>query len=388
MEERPSLWPVLAYAFLFAIATARQTKTEEPNRDRKLNPPAHANNTAAPAEAEKRPREHFENDQPVFEQGRRAKEPGRGRHATAPWQIPWTGWKDVLWRVYASVNDNRLLAVAAGVVFYSLLAIFPAVAAFVSLYGLIADASTIDAHLSLASGVLPAGAVDLLQEQITKLTSKGGAKLSLGFVIGLCIALWSANAGMKAIIDALNVVYDEKEKRSFVKLNLASLLFTLVAIFSLMVALGVVVIAPIVFSVVGLSSLFGLAIAVLRWPLLLVLAAIALAAIYRYGPSRREARWQWLSVGSVAAALGWLLSSVLFSWYIASFGAYNATYGSLGAAVGMMMWMWISAIVILLGAQLNAEIEHQTARDSTVGVEKPLGRRGAVIADTVGAART
>jgi membrane protein len=388
MEERPSLWPVLAYAFLFAIASPRQTKTEEPDRRRELDPPAHANDEVAPAEAEKRPREHFENDQPVFEQRRRAKEPGRGRHATAPWQIPWTGWKDVLWRVYASVNDNRLLAVAAGVVFYSLLAIFPAVAAFVSLYGLIADASTIDAHLSLASGVLPEGAVDLLHEQITKLTSKGGAKLSLGFVVGLCIALWSANAGMKATIDALNVVYDEKEKRSFVKLNLASLLFTLVAIFSLMVALGAVVIAPIVFSVVGLSSLFGLAIAVLRWPLLLVLAAIALAAIYRYGPSRREVRWQWLSVGSVAAALGWLLSSVLFSWYIASFGAYNATYGSLGAAVGMMMWMWISAIVILLGAQLNAEIEHQTARDSTVGVEKPLGRRGAVMADTVGAARS
>ena len=139
----------------------------------------------------------------------------------APWQIPWQGWKDILWRVYASVNDNRLLAVAAGVVFYSLLAIFPAIAAFVSLYGLIADASTIDSHLSLAAGIFPAGAVDILHEQIARLTAKGDAKLSLGFVTGLAVALWSANAGMKAIIDALNVVYDEKEKRSFVKLNLA-----------------------------------------------------------------------------------------------------------------------------------------------------------------------
>ena len=302
--------------------------------------------------------------------------------------MPWAGWKDIFWRVYASVNDNRLLAVAAGVVFYSLLAIFPAVAAFVSLYGLIADASTIDAHLSLASGILPGGAVDILHEQITKLTAKSDAKLSLGFITGLAVALWSANAGMKAIIDALNVVYDEKEKRSFVKLNLVSLLFTFVAILSLMVALAAVVIAPIIFSMVGLSTLFSLAIAVLRWPLLLILATVALAAIYRYGPSRREARWQWLSVGSVAAAIGWLISSLLFSWYIANFGAYNATYGSLGAAVGMMMWMWISAIVILLGAELNAEIEHQTARDSTVGSEKPLGRRGAVMADTVGAARS
>ena len=342
---------------------------------------------ATSAEPDKRPREQVENDQPITAQVRRAKEPGRGRRATAPWQIPWAGWKDVLWRVYASINDNRLLAVAAGVVFYSLLAIFPAIAAFVSLYGLIADASTIDSHLSLAAGIFPAGAVDILHEQIARLTAKTDAKLGIGFITGLAVALWSANAGMKGIIDALNVVYDEKEKRSFVKLNLLSLLFTLVAILSLMIALAAVVIAPIVFSAVGLSSVLGLAIAVLRWPLLLVLATVALAAIYRFGPSRTEARWQWLSVGSAAAAVAWLIGSVLFSWYIGHFGAYNATYGSLGAAVGMMMWMWISAIVILLGGELNAEIEHQTAHDSTVGADKPLGERGAVMADTIGAAR-
>ena len=247
--------------------------------------------------------------------------------------------------------------------FYTILAIFPAIAAFVSLYGLVADASTIDSHLSLAAGIFPAGAVDILHEQITKLAAKSDARLSLGFITGLAVALWSANAGMKAIIDALNVVYDEKEKRSFLKLNLVSLLFTFVALLSLMVALAVIVVAPIVFSALGLAPFLSLAIVVLRWPLLLVFATVALAAIYRYGPSRREARWQWLSVGSAAAALGWLISSVLFSWYIANFGAYNATYGSLGAAVGMMMWMWISAIVILLGGELNAEIEHQTAKD-------------------------
>jgi membrane protein len=188
---------------------------------------------------------------------------------------------------------------------------------------------------------------------------------------------------MKAIIDALNVVYDEKEKRSFVKLNLLTLIYTLIAIFSLMVALAAVVIAPMAISAIGLSSLLSLSIAVLRWPLLLVLVTVALAAIYRYGPSRTEARWQWLSVGAVAAAIGWLITSVL----IAHFGAYNATCGSLGAAVGMMMWMSISAIVILLGGELNAEIEHQTAKGSTVGSEKPLGERGAVMADTIGAAR-
>jgi membrane protein len=411
MAEHRRIWPILVYGGLAAVAAARRAWSEGARsiessvRVRTLYkkvrapyrtaypPPDESSETqsgsssATQVDPDKRPREQVENDQPITAQVRRAREQGRGRRATAPWQIPWAGWKDILWRVYASINDNRLLAVAAGVVFYSLLAIFPAIAAFVSLYGLIADASTIDTHLSLAAGVFPAGAVDILHEQITRLTAKSDAKLGLGFITGLAIALWSANAGMKGIIDALNVVYDEKEKRSFVKLNLLSLLFTLIAILSLMIALAAVVIAPIVFSAVGLSSLLGVAIAVLRWPLLLVLAAVALAAIYRFGPSRTEARWQWLSVGSVAAAIAWLIGSVLFSWYISHFGAYNATYGSLGAAVGMMMWMWISAIVILLGGELNAEIEHQTAKDSTVGSEKPLGERGAVVADTIGAAR-
>jgi membrane protein len=378
-SEALTFWSVLLYGIAAAIVVVRIFQVEERGTRR----PA-----TATLEPGKRSLEHFENDQPLSEQEGRARESGRGRRARAPWHIPGKGWKDILWRVYASVNDNRLLAVAAGVTFYSVLAIFPAVAAFVSLCGLIADASTIDAHLSLVAGILPGGALDILHEQLTKLAAKSNAKLGVGFVFGLGVALWSANAGMKAIIDALNVVYDEKEKRSFIRLNLLSLLFTLLAILSLMVALGVVIVAPLVLSFAGLPSISGLLISVLRWPLLLLLAALALAAIYRCGPSRREARWQWLTFGSVAAAVAWLLSSVLFSWYIASFGAYNATYGSLGAAVGMMMWMWISAIVILLGGELNAEIEHQTARDSTVGTDQPLGRRGAIMADTVGAARS
>jgi membrane protein len=403
MTEHRRIWPLLVYGSLAAIAAVLRKDTEPSAQDasygtvrkpyRTLFPAPNKSREAGEArlasnvDPDKRPKEQVENDQPISAQISRAKESGRGRHALVPWQIPWAGWKDIFWRLYASVNDNRLLAVAGGVVFFSLLAIFPAIAAFVSLYGLIADASTIDSHLSLAAGVFPTGAVDILHEQIARLTAKSDAKLGLGFITGLVIALWSANAGMKAIIDALNVVYDEEEKRSFVKLNLLTLLFTLIAILSLMVALAAVVIAPMVLSAIGLSSLLSLSIAVLRWPLLLVLVTVALAAIYRYGPSRTEPRWQWLSVGSAAAAIGWLVTSVLFSWYIAHFGAYNATYGSLGAAVGMMMWMWISAIVILLGGELNAEIEHQTAKDSTVGSEKPLGKRGAVTADTIGAAR-
>ena len=370
------IWPLLAYATLALVAYGRRGEQGE----QFLRRPKEA--------ATGRLRRQFESDQRTSEQTRRAKEPGRGRGATAPWRTPWRGWKDIFWRVYSDINDNRLFSVAGGVVFYSILALFPAIAAFVSIYGLFADASTIDANLALVSGIFPGGAVDILHEQLAKLTAKSGAKLSLGFVLSVAVALWSANAGMKAIMDALNVVYDEKEKRSFIRLNLLSLGLTLAAILVLIVALAAVVVAPILLSFIGLKGSAGALIAILRWPLLLGLVVAALAVLYRYGPSRREPRWEWLSVGAAGAAIAWLICSVLFSWYIANFGNYNATYGSLGAVIGMMMWMWISAIVILLGAEINAEIEHQTARDSTTGREKPLGRRGAVMGDTVGPARS
>jgi membrane protein len=320
-------------------------------------------------------------------QHERAHEPGRGRHAGSPWQIPWKGWKDIFWRTYKQISEDRLLAVAAGVVFYGLLAVFPAVTAFVSLYGLFASTSAISDHLSIAAGILPEGAVDILREQIGRLAAKSDAKLSFGFIFGLAMALWSANAGMKAIMDALNVVYEEKEKRGFLKLNLVSLAFTLAAIGSLLLAVGAVVVLPIVLAHLGLQNVTDALFRLARWPLLLVLVIVGLAVLYRFGPSRREPRWQWLTVGSVFAAAAWLLSSALLSWYLASFANYNATYGSLGAGIGMMMWMWVTSIVILFGAELNSEIEHQTARDSTVGGDKPLGARGAVMADTVGKAQ-
>jgi membrane protein len=324
-------------------------------------------------------------DEPREVQHQRAHEQGRGRRATAPWKIPWAGWKDILWRTYQQISDDRLLAVAAGVVFYGLLAIFPAVTAFVSLYGLFAKASTINEHLSLVGGFLPSGGVDIVQEQVNRLVSKGDAKLSFGFIFGLGLALWSANAGMKAIMDALNVVYDEKEKRGFIKLNLVSLAFTVAAIASVLLAIGAVVVLPLVLGYIGLGSASEMILSIARWPLLLALIIIGLAVLYRFGPSRREPRWQWLTVGSVSAAVAWLVSSASLSRYLSSFANYDATYGSLGAAIGLMMWMWISAIVILLGAELNAEIEHQTAKDSTVHGDKPLGGRGAAMADTVGA---
>jgi membrane protein len=325
--------------------------------------------------------------EPLAVQKARAAEPGRGRDASTPQHIPWRGWKDVLLRTYQEVQNDRLLALAAGVVFYSLVALFPAIAAGVSSYALVADANTIAKHLTLLANVVPGGTLELLGTEITRIATNSDGKLTLGFVIGLLIALWSANAGMKAIFDALNIIYDEQEKRSFVWLNLVSLFFTFCAIAGALLAVAAVVVFPLVLAAFGLSSFDQPIIGVLRWPVMLGLLLIGLAVLYRYGPSRREAKWRWLSVGSVFAAIVWLIMSSLFSWYLGNFANYNATYGSLGAVVGLMMWMWFSTIVVLVGAEFNAEIEHQTARDSTVGPEKPLGVRGAVVADTVGPAQ-
>jgi membrane protein len=326
-------------------------------------------------------------DEPFSLQQARARQPGRGREAVKPTQIPWQGWKDIFWRVYEEIGKDRLLAVAAGVVFYGLLATFPAITAFVSSYGLFASYSTINEHLSLAAGILPEGAMQIVQDQVNRIVEKGDAKLSIGFLFGLALALWSANAGIKAIIDALNVIYDEEEKRSFIMLNLVSLALTGGAILALLLALGAVVVLPLLFGWLGLSSFAETVIALLRWPALLLLVMTGLAVLYRYGPSRTKARWEWLSVGTIFAALAWLAGSALFSWYLSNFANYDATYGSLGAAIGFMMWMWLSSIVILLGAEINAEMEHQTASDTTVA-KKPLGRRGAAMADTVGEARS
>jgi membrane protein len=242
-------------------------------------------------------------------------------------------------------------------------------------------------QLALISGFAPQNVIDIVQEQMTRIATGGNKSLSLGFVLGLGLAIWSANAGMKAMIDALNVIYGEHERRGFFRLNLLSLGFTVGMIASFLFAVGAVVVFPIMLSVVGLQSLAGALTQALRWPALVLMILFGLALLYKFGPDRRNARWEWVSVGSVFAAVTWIAGSALLSWYLGSFANYNATYGSLGAGIGLMMWLWLSSCVILIGAELNSEIEHQTARDSTVGRDRPLGQRGAAMADTVGAAQ-
>jgi len=312
---------------------------------------------------------------------------GRGRHATAPSKIPARGWKDILLRVYANISKHRILALAAGMTYYSILAIFPAIAALVAVYGLFSDPSTIARHLDQLGGFLPGGAIDVAREQLTRVASKESQALGLTFLVGLGVSLWSSNAAMKSLFDTLNIVHDEEEKRGFLKLNAISLGFTIGGVLFVLAALGSILVVPILLQHVGLSNAGDLLLRLGRWPSMYLILTFALAVIYRYGPSRETPKWRWITWGSAMAALLWLAVSGMFSWYAANFGNFNETYGSLGAVIGFMTWLWISAIVILLGAEIDAEIEHQTARDTTTGAPKPMGVRGARMADTVGAAQ-
>ncbi|MCP1548305.1 MULTISPECIES: YihY/virulence factor BrkB family protein [Methylorubrum] len=312
-------------------------------------------------------------------------EQNRGRSADTPTEVPAEGWKDILKRTYRDIGENRLTLVSAGVTFFVLLAIFPAVAALVSVYGLIADVSTINHQIETLRGVLPSGGVDIVAEQVKRVTEKGDTTLGLTALIGIALSVWSANGGVKHVFDALNLVYNEREQRGFFRLNLVSLAFTAGALLFVVLALAGIVAVPLAIQFVGLSG-DAWWLALLRWPVLFLIVILMLAVLYRYGPSRDAPRWRWVTTGGIVAGFLWLAGSLLFSWYVSNFGSYDKTYGSLGAAIGFMTWIWISTTIVLLGAQLNAEIEHQTAKDTTVGAPQPLGTRDARMADTVGAA--
>jgi membrane protein len=317
---------------------------------------------------------------------RRASEHGRGRDAAGPTEFPQRGWKDILWRVVLASSEDRVMYTAGGVAFFALLAVFPGLATVVSLYGIFADPSTISQHVSILAGILPAGVLDLLSDQMKRVAVQGADRLGAAFVVGLLIAFWTANSGMSALFDALNVVFKEKEKRTLLRFYLTTFMFTLGGVAVLILAVAGVVILPAVLAPVGLASFSERVISIGRWPVLLALIGMGLALVYRYGPSRREAKWRWVTWGSGLAALTWIGASMLFSVYVANFDSYNRTYGALGAGVGFMVWMWFSVVIVLLGGELNAAMELQTARDTTSGEAKPIGQRGAVVADQVGAA--
>jgi membrane protein len=291
----------------------------------------------------------------------------------APRHRGWRFWRHVLYRTYEELNDDRLLALAAGVVFFGLLAIFPAITALVSSYALFAKASTINDHLATFSSLMPQSAYSIVDEQVTRIVTSATGKLSFAFFFGLALALWSANAGVKAIIDALNIVYGVKESRSFIKLNLVSLAFTAGALASLLAAIAAIVVLPIILSYLPIYGYDPAVSTWLRWPVLLLLAMLGIAVLYRFGPDRKKPRWQFFNVGTVFAAAAWLGGSALLSWYLGSFADYDATYGSLGAGIGLMMWLWMTAIVVLVGAELNSEI-HAAMFPGSLADKDGIGR--------------
>ena len=288
-----------------------------------------------------------------------------GGGVSTPADVPARGWLDIARSVWTKIGKNRVIAVAAGLTFYAILAIFPAVTALVSIYGLFADPTTIQKQLGQLAGVLPEGAISVIGDQVHRIASQGGGTLGFAFLSGLAVALWSANAGMKALFDALNVAYETEETRGFFRLNAISLLFTISAVVFALFGLSLSVVLPWVLEHVFFGYAFVATI--IRWlsvPVAIIVALFMLAVLYRFGPATKKPQWRWVTPGSIFALVSLIISSSAFAYYAAHFGSYNETYGALGAVIGFMTWLWISSIVVMVGAELNAEVEREAKGDT------------------------
>jgi len=324
-------------------------------------------------------------DADVIASAETARDPGRGREAKEPTDIPAKGWKDVLARVRVEVKRDRVSSLSAAVAFYALLALVPALVAFVSLYGLIADPSKVDRQVNDWLGTAPREVRELLTAQLQSITENAGTAAGLAVVIGIIAALWSASSGIAHLIEATNIAYDEEETRGFVARRGLALALTSGAVLFMMFALVVITVLPALLADTGLGVVGRVLVGILRWVLLLVGMMLALSVLYRYAPDRDNPRWSWTSPGAILATVLWVMASAVFAVYTANFGKYNETYGSLGAVVVLMLWLYFTVLCVIVGAELNAELERQTRRDTTQGSPKPLGSRDAEVADTIGA---
>jgi membrane protein len=305
------------------------------------------------------------------------------REGTRPHRIPLKSWWQVGQRVWSESSRDNLSVVSAGCAFYALFAVFPALSALIALYGLTADPATVDAQFGMLASVLPPQAYQIVIEQIRRLAATSSQSLGWGFLLSLGIALWSVSNLTQAVFAALNIAYEEPERRSVLRFYLSALTFAILGILSGALMLLAIVYVPSLFAYAGYSDGFELMVRVARWPLLALLVLIFLALLYRYGPCRRSAKWRWVTVGSVFATILWLIASAGFSYYVSHFANYDRIYGSLGAVVVLLFWLYLSFFIVLLGAEINAELELQTARDTTRGEPKPMGKRGAFVADHV-----
>jgi membrane protein len=309
---------------------------------------------------------------------------GSGRQAEQPQQIPPRGWKEIALRLKTEVKQDQVPLLAAGVAFYALLSLFPAIIAGVSIYGLVANPDTVRNQIQRLTQLLSPQTADILGEQIKQITAGAGGALGVATVLGILIALWSASSGMKALVTGVNMAYDETETRKFLKLRGLALLLTLGAMVLMGIALVLIVVFPAVTN--PWPTALRWSAAVVRFVLLAALLIVGLAVLYRYAPDRDEPKWSWVSWGSGIATLLWVVASLAFSFYVGHVGNYNKTYGALAGIIILLFWLWLTAAVVLVGAELNTEMELQTARDTTAGPDRPMGERDAHAADHVAAA--
>lgn len=308
----------------------------------------------------------------------------RGRHADSPTDIPAPGWKDIAFRVKDEIGRDNVSVVAAGIAFYGLLALFPAIAALVALAGIVTEPTFVASQIDALAGTLPEEASAIILDQVREVAGADEGGLGVAAFIGLLIALWSSSKGVDTMITGLNVAYDEEEERGFIKRKLVVLGLTLALLVGLLATLGIAAALPAALAFLGDYPFWQTVAEWARWPVLLVLAITGITVLYRFGPSRDPAKWRWLTPGSAVATVLWVLGSLAFTFYVENFGSYNETFGTLGGVVILLTWLWLSAFVILLGAELDSEIEAQTRRDTTIGPREPMGERGAVKADRLG----
>lgn len=315
---------------------------------------------------------------------RSAQATGRGREAERPQDVPATGWKDIAWRAWGDISEKNLFLASGGVTYAVLLALFPGLAALVSVYGLISNPDQIQKQVASLSGVLPAQTREMVSNELHSLAASSSSALGVGLIISVVLALWSASRGMSGLMTAVNIAYGERETRSFFKFNLIALGLTLGTIVGGIVAIGLVGGLPAAVHSARFGAFLSWLMLILEWPLLVVLMLAGLAVLYRYAPDRDDPQWRWVTPGAIVATGLWIVGSILFSVYVGNFGSYNKTYGSLGGAVVLMTWLYLTAFVVLLGAAINAQAERQTRKDTTAGPALPMGERDAKAADTLG----
>lgn len=306
----------------------------------------------------------------------------RGRTAESPTEIPAKGWLDILMRTKDEIGKDNVGLVAAGIAFYGLLALFPGIGAVVAIATLFFDPATISAQMDTVATLLPGDAANIVTGQVQELTGTESTGLGIAALFGIVLAISSASKGISNLMTGVNIAYDETEERGFFHRYAVVLGLTLLTAMLFVIALGLMVALPVALSILPGDGMGEMVATILRWPALLLIAVFGLAVVYRYGPDRADAKWRWISPGAILACLLWLVGTALFAVYVRTFGSYNETFGTLAGVIVLLMWLWLSSYIVLLGAEFDGEMEAQTRKDTTTGAPEPMGQRGAEKADT------